>query len=205
MKRWLALLLPVPAFAGGDEITQDTNVDNVATSQAFASANTVEGDDNFALGISHGLGDVDINDCLASTAKANILWSHQGTKLNKWCAAERYDAMRLHDMAARLRCQIPAIRSEFRAKEACIKANTYVPRGTSNETNSHLAEQQAVIDEQRTIVEALSERLANLEEEEAKERKRRREAQNRPQTIIQQSPFLTPEKRAALAAIRGDE
>ena len=220
------------AHAGGDKITQHQEQSatlNQATSQRVNVSNTSdalatndnvqsvtnEGDrfDSLGIGLAHSLGGAAIDDCLATTAGANILFSRQGTKLNKWCAAERYDRMGLPDMAARMRCQIPAIRDEFMvaekfAKSACIEANS-VPRETPNETNSQLqstiSELQSIIREQQAAQSASDERLANLEQEAEKQRKRAQRPQAKPQTIIQQEQFINDKKREALLAIRGDE
>ena len=222
-----AVLWVKDAEAGGDKITQhqeqsatinqstsqSVNVSN--TSDALATNDNVqsvtnEGDrfDSLGIGLAHSLGGAAIDDCLATTAGANILFSRQGTKLNKWCAAERYDRMGLPDMAARMRCQIPVIRDEFMvaekfAKSACIEANTIqpeVPRETSI-----IPELQSIIREQQAAQSASEERIANLEEEAEKARKRAQRPQAKPKQVIQQVPFLSEDKKKALAAaIRGD-
>lgn len=80
-----------------------------------------------SYGFAYGLGDVDINQCLASTQWGTILVSRQKVVLNKWCAAESYDARGLHFMAALLRCDIDEVIEHFESKDECVKANTYRP------------------------------------------------------------------------------
>lgn len=210
-----------PAKASGDKIIQDTDVSQSVsvsnTSDAFAAnenVQNVEGDkhDSFALGISNSLGDVDINDCLSSKQWNTPLFGRQTTELNYWCAALHYDAIGLNEMAARLRCQMPEIRKMFKdgkhyAEAACIGANT-VPRETSDEIASQLApildEQRTMISEAKAALSAANERIANLEDEAEKARKRATRPQAKPEPTIIQQPFLDDAKRSKLAAIRGD-
>ena len=84
-------------------------------------------DSTRSYGFAYGMGDVDINQCLASTQWGTILVSRQKVVLNKWCAAESYDARGLHFMAALLRCDIDEVIEHFESKDECVKANTYRP------------------------------------------------------------------------------
>lgn len=77
-----------------------------------------------ALAIGNGLGDVDINDCLGSEQFGTPLYSRQWLELNKWCAAEVFDAKGLNVMAGMLRCEIKEIRKLFDNDTACLDANT---------------------------------------------------------------------------------
>lgn len=107
----------------------------IQDSRLFGGDNTAENssliEGSRAYAFSHSLGDVDINDCLASTQWGTILVSRQRVVLNKWCAAEVYDYKGLHHMAALLRCDIPEISEHFQTESECIEANTVeVSRGT---------------------------------------------------------------------------
>ena len=132
----IAALAPGDAFASGDRITQ-SNDNNAQTTGDVSVSDSSE-----ALGFSHSLGDVDINDCLASTQWGTIIVSRQRVVLNKWCAAEVYDYKGLHSVAARLRCDIKEVSDLFQTESECITANTVrneepeVPRGTSDELNT---------------------------------------------------------------------
>lgn len=79
---------------------------------------------NKAFAFAHGLGDVDINDCLASTQWGTIIVSAQKVVLNKWCAGEVYDAKGLYKMGGIMRCDIQEIRRHFETDLECVEANT---------------------------------------------------------------------------------
>jgi hypothetical protein len=80
-------------------------------------------DKSLALGFGRSSFDVDINDCMGSTAWDTILVGRQKLVLNKWCAAEMYDAKGLRQMAAVMRCDIPEIAKHFEDAKHCIVAN----------------------------------------------------------------------------------
>ncbi len=135
-------LAPGDAYASGD--CRDGSCNEVILSGGDNTANnsaSVGGSDTMAF--SHSLGDVDINDCLASTQWGTIIVSRQRVVLNKWCAAEVYDYKGLHHMAALLRCDIKEIGDFFESQEECLKANTVsfnepledVSRGTLKEVD----------------------------------------------------------------------
>lgn len=140
MKYLVLLLLPAVALAterppsnppvdvtttvtGGDQLVNagDMNLDldagdtnlNYSGSRAYAFA--------------HGLGGVSISQCMASTQWGSILVSKQRIVLNRWCAAEVYDAKGLYDIAARMRCDIPEVASLFASGTECRVANTVTP------------------------------------------------------------------------------
>lgn len=122
----LLFLLPVAALASPDIIQSNDN--NAQTTGDVV--NEIGGSTSRAYGFSHALGDVDINQCLGSTQWGSILVSKQKLVLNKWCAAEVFDAKHMHSMAARLRCQIPEISNLFDTALGCISENTYTPSAT---------------------------------------------------------------------------
>lgn len=106
-----------------------------------------------ALALGNGLGDVDINDCLGSEQFGTPLYSRQWLELNKWCAAEVFDAKGLNIMAAKLRCEIKEIRKLFTSNDACLDANTVFV-------------QVAALPEIEPIVASLSARQDEHDEEE---------------------------------------
>ena len=130
MKRlFLLLLLSPAALAGGPDIEQNTTTDvvvgdSVLTGGDNTANNVASIEGSKAYGFSHSLGDVDINQCLASKQWGTILISNQKLVLNKWCVAESYDARGLYEMAARVRCDIPEIAKHFDTTKECRKANT---------------------------------------------------------------------------------
>ena len=213
-----AVLWVKDAEAGGDKITQDVDQsvsvqqasDALAMNENAQNANNQNKTDNFSLGLANGLGDVDINDCLASRQWNTPLFGRQDTELNYWCAALHYDAIGLNEMAARLRCQMPEIKRMFKVGKqvddlACIVANT-VPKETSADVVESLTpmlqEQQAIITEYEALTAALTDRVKNLEEEAEKQRKRAQRPQAKPQTIIKQESRYTDEEREAILALK---
>jgi len=103
-----------PLFASGTDIEQEVKV--------IGGDTVVDG--SKAIGFGRSSFDVDINQCMGSTAWDTILVGKQKLVLNKWCAAEVYDARGLHNVAARLRCQIPEIADLFGPGEDCVLENT---------------------------------------------------------------------------------
>lgn len=146
----MILLLPAAAFAGGNPHNDDVDVDvNVGGDTVNVGGDTVNvggatlnssvgdttmnaGDvalnsDSKSFAFAHGLGDVDINDCLGSAQWGTIIVSHQYLLLNKWCAAEVYDSKGLYKMAAILRCDIKEVSKHFVDHDECVAANTMSP------------------------------------------------------------------------------
>lgn len=187
----------VDAYASGDDIrvTQSNDMNTATTGDVNLEGSTYSGGDAFAF--AHALGDVDINDCLASTQWGTIIVSRQKVVLNQWCAAEVYDAKGMYQMAAIMRCNIPEILNEFDNEIACERANLYTPPPPVVELDDtpdyeNLYRQEQMHDEQ---FEQLAQRIEQLEQEpEPRPRP--------PQTIIQQQEFLDDEKRERLRALR---
>lgn len=124
----LIMLLPAIAIAYGGECNGPgacTDDDVIVGGSTVLSR--VDGDESTALAFAHALGDVDINDCLASTQWGSILLSRQKVVLNLWCAAETYDAKAMHHMAALMRCDMKEISRHFTTDIDCIRANTFTP------------------------------------------------------------------------------
>ena len=125
---WAIILSP--AWASGDDLTNISKNENTNTLtggdiSGGNSSNVIGGDDNLALAFAHALGDVDINDCLASTQWGSIIVSRQKVVANLWCMGEVYDAKGMFDLASKARCSVPEIRAWFTDDLSCEKANTW--------------------------------------------------------------------------------
>lgn len=127
--RYLILLL-LPSIALADWRNPP---DQVTTTVTDGDQIVNAGDTNLsyggsrAYGFSHGLGDVAINQCLATQQWGSIIVSRQKVVLNRWCASEVYDAKGLHEVAARMRCTIPEVASLFASESGCLAANMVTP------------------------------------------------------------------------------
>lgn len=147
---------------GGGDVAVSLESGDVNASPSYNSK-------SLGIGLSNGLGDVDINDCLASTQFGTPLFSKQGVILNKWCAAEVYDAKGLYKMAAVMRCDIQDVRKHFASKEECQEANTvvitqvitYVPEPQTQSTVDVYHDDHE--EEEEEVHDGLAERLAELE------------------------------------------
>jgi hypothetical protein len=172
----LILVVDQIAEASGDRIKQSNDV-------------SVGGDDSTAVAFGHALGDVDINDCLASTAWGTILISRQGVILNKWCAAEVYDAKGLPVMAARMRCDIPEVRKHFNTDNGCISANT---------AKASVAPVEVIKTpdkDEEGYHEALEARLAAIEAQSSKDTERARRAAKAAQAAAEEAHRLEQERK----------
>lgn len=184
----LFFLLPLAAFADdcrGNQPCGTSNTDvttnvGIETGPTTVNAGDVAvNSDSKSFAFAHGLGDVDINQCLASTQWGTILVSKQKIVLNKWCAAESYDARGLHTMAALIRCDIKEIGKHFNNEEECVQANTYspppepvtiiVPAATPN------VEQLAEVEQKHESLEQRLERIERSQRAAAAKAQQRRE------------------------------
>ena len=125
----LVVLMSGPLFASGDDVrvTQSNDMNNQTTgdvSTGDVNGGSFTGGSNKSLALVNSLGDVDINDCLGSTQWATPVFSKQKLNLNKWCAAEVYDAKGMYTMGGRIRCQIPEIAALFDDAQQCVLENT---------------------------------------------------------------------------------
>lgn len=194
------------AHASGDRITQ-SNDNNTQTSGDVITGDTIMGGDSSkAYGFSHGLGDVDINQCLASTQFGTIVFSKQKVVLNKWCAAEVYDAKGMAHMAAIMRCAIPEIAEHFDDPSLCVDMNTArapVPAMAMviqpEDDDEHKAEFNAL---QARLDAIEAERLAEVRKAEKAAQRANAAAQRAETRIVQQTmeqkPFLTEEQAQSL-------
>jgi hypothetical protein len=177
----ILLLIPVLANASGTDVVQ----------QATAGDQNVTTGSSNALGFAHSLGDVDINDCLASTQWGTILVSAQKVVLNAWCAGEVYDAKGLPVMAAIMRCNIPEIRSEFDSETACREANTVTsPPQVVIIDDDHYEEEEEYHREQMQMQQDYDERIAQLEQR-----------MNRPRSAPAPKPLLSEDQKKRLQEV----
>jgi hypothetical protein len=180
----LFFLLPLAAFADdcrGNQPCGTSNTDvttnvGIETGPTTVNAGDIAvNSDSKSFAFAHGLGDVDINQCLASTQWGTILVSRQKVVLNKWCAAESYDAKGMYFMAAAIRCDIKEIGQHFETKEECIDMNTYRPPSPPP------PEPMIIIETPEEELDDLDDRLAKLERNQrlaaAKAQQRRKTAQ----------------------------
>ena len=88
--------------------------------------NTVKGDiaiSDRSYGVSQSLGDVDINDCLASTQWGiPVIFAKQSVQENPWCMANSLDAMGAHAAAAKVRCTTETIKAIYPDAAKCEQA-----------------------------------------------------------------------------------
>lgn len=200
--RWL-LLFPSIALGGGLDQNQEVNQSvktDVAGSQ-FSSENLVEGSSTRAYAFSYGLGDVDINDCLASVQFGTILFSNQRVKLNKWCAAEIYDAKGLYEMAARMRCDIKEVVKHFQTNQDCVDANTVTPMIFDSEPPPAPVERETCdkeCEDGRELVSTLESRVDALESKRESDLQR---IESRSRVVEEVNGGITDEQRAALEQV----
>jgi len=126
----------------------DLNSHNIAQT---AGDIALGGDDSLALGLglSYGMGDVDINEgknCMGSEQKANVLFGRQKMALNAWCAALFYELNGKHTFAAKLRCEIPEIGRHYTTANQCVIDQDLSPAKTTSaeqdQINEHVASEE---------------------------------------------------------------
>lgn len=178
--------------------------DKIIQSNKTAQDVSVAGDDSLGIGLATALGSESFGDCFASTQMNIVVYAHQKSKFNPWCAAVWYDANGMHGLAAQMRCLIPEIAGLNYAGTDCVTANTITPRmesvaeKVSDTVNNIVLRQEAITAPLRDDIQTLYQTIEKLEES-------HREPETPPQQTIIQQPFLNDAKREALAAIRGDE
>jgi len=146
----------------------DTSVDTV-----------IGGSDAFGIGLS--MGDVDINDCLASKSTPLYQWLVE----NKWCMADSLDAKGLYEAAAKIRCETKTLRKVYPIRQDCIDAVTVVYVEPNVIQPVLIEDTQAHHDEERheSEVRALQAQLASfvVEQKKANQRAARFASQQRQQ------------------------
>ena len=173
------------AYASGDEVIQSNDM----------NAQTAGDINNRSYGFGHSLGDIDLNQCMGSTQWSTIIVAKQKLVLNKWCAAESYDARGLHHMAAIMRCDIPDIAKHF--TEGCIAANTMMPAPAPPPIEVIRSEE----DDER--IDHLYALVSDLEAQRQSDADNARKSARRPipQPQIVQQPLLSDEQRIKLQAV----
>jgi hypothetical protein len=149
-----------------------------------------------ALGLSNGLGDVDIAGCLGSTQWATPLLSKQKLELNWPCLAEFYLRQGKYKLAAMAMCNTAVVK-EFESEQACEEAHDFTPPPASADDREEIqvAHEQDINRIQTTQMQVMA-RLDGLEE-----RLEQRPAP-RPVTRVEQKPAFTQEQiSAAWAAL----
>jgi hypothetical protein len=133
------------AFAGGD-CNGNQNCSPTEIDAGSAVENVIGGDDALGIGLSYGMGDVDINEgqnCMGSEQKANVIFGKQRLALNAWCAALFYELNGKHLRAAAMRCSIPDILKShpYNGDEAaCLEGEDLTPAKPSGEGSQGVAD-----------------------------------------------------------------
>ncbi len=105
------------AYGSGDEVIQSNDM-NAQTAGDLAISGSR------AYGLSQSLGDIDINDCLASTQWGIIVFQKQGLVENPWCQSQYLDAIGAHEAAAKVRCTTDTLKTIYPIEGECIVAVT---------------------------------------------------------------------------------
>jgi len=171
-----------------DLLTGDTNLTNDIGGNSYSSR---------ALGMSHSLGDVDINQCIVTKQKGSFVVSWQNYDYNLWCMGEVFDRMALHEMAAYMRCDIPPIRAHFSDDQSCWDANTVNSEVIISPELADLYNRAARFEDDE---EQREQQIAELEQQVEQQQQQfeqweRRVANYKPP---EQKPFISEEKRKAL-------
>lgn len=206
------------ALASGDDDDVLAQADAAATASASADAvanatltggdliggDLIGGDTNVSTGgnrtyaFAHGLGDVDINQCIVTKQTGTFIVSWQGYDYNLWCMGEVFDAKGLFKMGAEMRCDIPPIASKFEFREDCLAANTVDQEITQSPQLAQLYEQAARHEEEE---EEHDQRLEQVQMEQAilmerlNEYEQRLEERPPERVIVQQEPAITEEDK----------
>jgi hypothetical protein len=127
---------------GGDvDVVQSNDMNNQTAGDVLGGDLKTGG--NKALGLSYGMGDVDINEgknCMGSEQRANVLFGKQEIVLNVWCASLFYDLNGRHDFAAKMRCDIDEISNKYSSREACWRDQDMKPDQPLGEGSSGVAD-----------------------------------------------------------------
>ena len=115
---FLFLLCPLVALGSGDDIEQETIVD-VVTGDV-----SVVGGKSSGLGFGRSSFDVDINQCMGSTAWDTIIGGRQKLVINWVCLAEFYLKTGQPKLAAVAICNTEMV-SEFDSEAACEQAHDF--------------------------------------------------------------------------------
>jgi len=183
MKHLLILFLffPLVVLASGsdDDISQTTDVTtDVATDVTTSVVNEIAGSDvsitgstSRALGLGRSSFDVDINQCMGSTAWDTPLGGRQRLVINWVCLAEFYLKTGQPDLAAVAICNTEMLK-EFDDEAACEAAHDFfieiseslvVEEAVTIQEDSHWEEEEDWHQEQMQMQQDYDERIERLE------------------------------------------
>lgn len=212
----ILFLIGPPAALASDRDDDGATATATAGAEAAATANVTGGDliggdviggdtsistgSNRAYAFSHSLGDVDINEgqnCMGSEQWGTFVVSRQTNELNPWCAALFYELNGRHGFAAKMRCDIKAIRDKYLTDDECwldqelspasepVLAELYDQAARFEEhkviEDEHDDELEVVQMQQQAILESLASYEQRLEERPAP-------------VIVQQEPRISEEQ-----------
>ena len=131
-----------------------------------------------------GGSDMEFNDCLATHSVLFGLW--QSTHTNPYCEADKMDARGDHQGAAEMRCSTRKYRKVY--GKDCVDAVIYVPETEVSYVDEWADDWEDMYTAQQQEIEMVQEELASMKA--------------RKPVIVEQKPFLTAEKRAALEELK---
>jgi len=173
---------------GGDQIGGDnSNIASISGSRSY--------------GVSQALGDVDINDCLASTQWGiPVIFAKQTVQENPWCMANSLDAMGAHEAAAKVRCTTKTIKAIYPDPVECEKAVMF---------HVEPPDEPKSVDRDDENYKRLYARITGLEAERVQDKAKAEKAAKRVNAmaqIAQQAPDDAAMRRAkAREALKGEE
>ena len=152
-----------------------------------------------SLGLSHGMGDVDINQCLGSRQWSTPLYSRQKLVINWPCMAEFYLRNGMFRQAAMALCNTE-IRDEYESEAACEADHDFQAVAVGAMPDEHEDDEdeyhREMAEELAMLRADLQAKIANLEEE---TKKRPRSTTERVE--VQKVPFLSEKQKAALREV----
>lgn len=184
------LFLTAPAFAGGTDIEQNTNIDSVLTGGDNISENSIGGSRSYGVGM--GSIDVDIAQCLGSESTGIIIVQWQRLKENPWCMADTLDARGLHEAAARARCSVKAYLTLFESKDECLSLSKAEPQVFHVEPPEVSKDDEDYHEEE---IEGLYARLSALEANRMAEAEKAQKAANRANAAAQRASEAELERK----------
>lgn len=168
-------LLSLPVFAGGDDLTNTSK--NILEGNSSAD---VAGDSIRSYAFSGSLGDVDINECLASSQWGILVFNKQKLEENPWCQSVYLDAIGAHEAAARVRCMFTeTLQAAYPDIKKCQAAVMYA-RTAENHTQVPLSQSEPTQDEDEEDsrrLDALQARLTAIEDQRKADAEKARRAQ----------------------------
>lgn len=211
---WLCIILlagivvgiSTNAWAGGDDIVQETDVKTIVGNELTGGDNISENAASISGSRSYGVGlgsiDVDIAQCLGSESTGIIVVQWQRLKENPWCMADTLDAKGLHEAAAKVRCSIKAYSGLFLDNQECMTLSTMIPKEMNVERPTAMPESVEDDDEHDREIEALYARLSDLEVKAADAKEAARQAARTAQTQPKANQLgLTDEQRVAISEV----